>query len=167
VIARLLDMAEEQVDRIDRSEAPDLELLDLILRYVLDYPDRFHHPKENLVFARLRARNPGREADVAALLAEHEDLPPLTHRFAELVCQVEADASVPRARFVEEARRYIAVQRAHMARENALVLPAALAELDDEDWAAIDRAAIAVADPLNGGGDPGPFERLRDLILAA
>ena len=42
-----------------------------IMRYMAQHSDRFHHPKEDLIFAQLLKRDPGVRADVEDLIEEH------------------------------------------------------------------------------------------------
>jgi len=50
----LLDLIEDQLDHAD---LPDRELLRNIVDYFSGYPERCHHPVEDLVYRKLRARN--------------------------------------------------------------------------------------------------------------
>ena len=67
-IARLLNALEHQIEIFARAGAPDYDVIRGIAEYFLDYPDRCHHPKEDVVFDRLCARFP-RDAGVVGFLA--------------------------------------------------------------------------------------------------
>ena len=41
------------------------------MRYMTQYPDRFHHPREDLIFTQLLKRDPGVRDDIEDLLEEH------------------------------------------------------------------------------------------------
>ena len=49
--AKLLDLLEAQIGLFHRGEQPDYNLMLDIFYYMTHYPDRFHHPKEDLAFA--------------------------------------------------------------------------------------------------------------------
>ena len=48
--ARLLDLVEQQVDGFHADKSPDYELMRLIVYYLRHYPDRFHHPREDVYY---------------------------------------------------------------------------------------------------------------------
>ncbi len=53
--------------------------------------------------------------------------------------------------FTEALWRYLAFYREHMRLEETMVLPAAQAYLDDDDWAAVDAAFATNVNPLAHG----------------
>src|SRR6202051_3979827 len=59
-IETLLLVLERELDIFDRAEQPDYEVVQAIIDYFRDYPDRCHHPKEDAVFAKLKTRDPRR-----------------------------------------------------------------------------------------------------------
>jgi len=57
-IAKLLELIESEILAIEVGKTPDYPLLQDIMRYMTHYPDRYHHPKEDLIFAQLLKREP-------------------------------------------------------------------------------------------------------------
>ena len=57
-MALLYDLIGRELRVFKNGELPDYELVKKILDYCLAYPDQCHHPKEDLVFRKLRARDP-------------------------------------------------------------------------------------------------------------
>src|SRR6266568_1797689 len=57
-IETLLRVLERELDIFDRAERPDYEVVQAVIGYFEDYPDCCHHPKEDVVFAKLKARDP-------------------------------------------------------------------------------------------------------------
>ncbi len=70
----LLNALEKQVATFERGDAPDYEVIGATLEYFLNFPDLHHHPKENLVFTKLRERDASAAASVGDLHREHEEL---------------------------------------------------------------------------------------------
>lgn len=168
VISRLLRLIEREVEQFRSGGDADLVLLELVLAYMADYPDRFHHPKEDLIFAALKRRHADSAAFVGRLSLEHERVAKLTRDLAALVERLIEDASMARNVFVDAANSYLTFQRVHMAFENEILFPAALAHLEPQDWAELDAELETLADPLSGAGrDAGRFQRLREAILPA
>ena len=52
VLAHILEALDRQQALIHAGHEPDYELLEEILSYMADYPDRFHHPTEDAIFQR-------------------------------------------------------------------------------------------------------------------
>jgi len=86
-MGRLLDAVERQLERFDRGETPDYDILQGVLDYALTYPDLYHHPKEDLVYARLRLRDPAAADSLTDLQAEHHTLAEVTRRFCAASCK--------------------------------------------------------------------------------
>ena len=163
----VLDLLEREVDAFEAGEPFDGELWDQILDYLRDFPAEVHHPKEDLIYRRLMARDRAAAPALHDLEAEHVRLAATLERLAELVEAVERDVELPRALLIGSARDFLAFQRRHMAREEEAFLPFAEAQLEAEDWAAIGRQAEGGPDPLAGGKAEQRFKALREAILKA
>ena len=58
----------------DATARPRFQVLRSMVRYIDEYPEKLHHPKEDEhLFARLLARAPESRVLVEALQAEHEE----------------------------------------------------------------------------------------------
>ena len=165
-MGRLLRALERQLDVFDRGGTPDYDVVQGVIDYCLDYPDLYHHPKEDLVLERLRQRDPAAAEEVGDLVALHEALGSLTRRFAEAMDNVVHGAEVSRDAVAELAREFLEVYRKHIAMEETTFFPAALAALEEEDWEAIELRLGARVDPLFVGAPDARFARLREDILA-
>ncbi len=84
-MAKLLSALERQLAVFDQGESPDYDIVQGVIDYCLNYPDLYHHPKEDLVLERLQAVDPVAAAGIGDLAAEHQDLANLTRRFAAAV----------------------------------------------------------------------------------
>lgn len=164
-IARILDLLAREVIAFNQGRAPDYYLVELILDYILGYPQLVHHPKEDLLFERLQSRAPDAAADVGDLKREHAELATLTRRFSAAVGNILHDAELPREWFVDVANDFLTFMRRHMQMEEVTFYPAALRALSDEDWRQIDAVIEAPADPLFGGKVDARYRVLYDEIL--
>src|SRR5260370_24684371 len=70
-IEKLLLVLERELLVFNRGERPDYHVVRSVIEYFQDYPDRCHHPKEDMVFEKLKARDPIAAASVGDLEAEH------------------------------------------------------------------------------------------------
>lgn len=148
--ARLLALAEEEVAGDGR--APDLELLREVFAYMTSYPDRFHHPREDLLFARLAARAPATCADVEDLRRLHRLVAERGARLlADLTAAVERTPA-PRSVVEPAVQEYVALFREHMEVEERL-FPLAWAHLRREDCDRVRAVVVTEDDPIFGALD--------------
>lgn len=163
--ARLLNILEGQLAIFDAASRPDYEILTGIAEYFTGFPERCHHPKEDLVYRKLRERDPAAAQIVGDLEAEHERIAELAQRFREAVSNVMGEAEMPRSAFDAVLRQFIAEQRRHMEMEAESFFSRAIARLTDADWAEIDAQVSDEQDPLFGPEVAEEFAKLRDDIL--
>ena len=60
---RLLNLLEGQLQLLHDDGSPDYELMLDIMYYMTHYSDLLHHPKEDIVFARIKARDASARRD--------------------------------------------------------------------------------------------------------
>ena len=70
-IEKLLAILERELEVFDRGDRPDYEVIRAVISYFEVYPEVYHHPQEDLVFAKLRTRDPVAAAKVGDLAREH------------------------------------------------------------------------------------------------
>ena len=165
-IARLLKALEHQLEIFDRGEQPDYDVLGAAADYFTDFPDRCHHPKEDMIFRRLQAKDPAAADSIGDLEAEHGEIGVLVGHFREAVENVRDEVEVPRSAFDAVMRHFIDRQRQHMEMEEKRFFPVATDVLGEEDWAEIDAQVTKEDDPLFGAGVSGKYESLLQDILA-
>ena len=166
-ILAVLGVLERQVGIFAAAEHPDYELMQAALDYCLGFPERYHHPKEDMVFDGLVRRDPAAAAAFGDLRAAHARLTQSLLGFASALHAVVADAEVPRDDFVRRAADFIALQRQHILAEETRFFPVAAEALTAQDWRDIADTLTLTADPLGKAGASGDarFEALRREIL--
>jgi len=164
-LSDLLGLIEDQVAAADAGMPMDEELLSLACEYFFDYPDRCHHPKEDLVYRRLSERDPDLRAGVRDLVTEHRRLHELTEAFAEAVHRLreEPQTAEPSAR--EVIREFTVRYRQHMRDEDERFFPLAWERLSKDDWDILDFAVFDRDDPLFDHAAEERFSVLRQRIL--
>lgn len=166
VIARIMNVFEDEVNALESKGEFDIDLVRLIIRYMEEYPDRFHHPKEELLFDAVAARDPEFRERASVIRAQHRALPDLTAEVKAIVEAIDFGESRPRIEVLRTFRAYIEYERDHIVSESGGLFPDIDDILSPEDWALAEARVAALEDPLTGGRDPGPYKRLQDLILA-
>jgi hemerythrin-like domain-containing protein len=142
-LKHLADMAQ------DARVKPEFQVFRSMLRYIDEYPERLHHPKEDeYLFARLVKRHPAAGRLVDQLQDEHV-------QGAKLVRELERKLLFFEEAWPEGAREFLGAVDAyadfhwkHMRREELEVLPLAEKHLTEDDWRAMDRAFQANEDPI-------------------
>ncbi len=151
----------------DRDERPDFRLLHAIIDYIVEYPDRWHHPKEDqYLFTALARREPKAKNLLQELEAEHrggEILIETLRRQLEAYARGEQDAMLA---FVDAVEHYAQFQWEHMRKEEDLVLPMARQALTVEDWREVADAFRANDNPLSGVRTKTEVESLYRTILS-
>jgi len=164
-IEKLLTVLERELEIFDRGGRPDYEVIRTIISYFTVYPEVYHHPQEDLVFAKLKTRDPAAAARVGDLAGEHQKGADRLRRVAHAVDSVLVDEEVLRETVDAIIRDFIEHERRHMMMEDRYFFPAALKELKPQDWTEIASALTARKDPLFSDTAEARFEALRAHIL--
>ena len=163
-LTRVLDVLEQEVKSYERRGRINRDIVGDVLDYCRGYPALCHHPKEDLIYRKLRlAAEPAAMDTVGDLLVEHETLAALTDQLQAAVDNLLSGAEQNRAQFVRVAQTFIERHRHHMKAEDEELFPLAKQCLSVQDWAEIDRQATA----LEASQPTGAFgERLAALSQA-
>jgi hemerythrin-like domain-containing protein len=164
-MAALVKTLEWQLAEFEAGGAPDYDVIRSVIDYFLSFPDLYHHPKEDLVFGRLKQRAPATAERIGDLRREHEALAARTRELSAGLKAVLDEAHVPRESFVRWARAFIDLQSRHMQMEETKFFPAALELLVEDDWQQLEAAMTTPEDPLFGERVGERFEHLRKSIL--
>ncbi|MEY9422036.1 hemerythrin-like domain-containing protein [Bradyrhizobium japonicum] len=164
-IEKLLAILERELEVFDRGDRADYEVIHAVISYFEVYPEIYHHPQEDLVFARLRARDPVAAAKVGDLAREHQKGAQLLRRVAQAVDSVLAEREILREDVDLIVRDFIAHERRHMRMEDREFFPVALKVLKLQDWTEIASAATSHNDPLFSDVAEERFDTLRAHIL--
>ncbi len=164
-LSKLLDIFEQQMEAFERGEDVDYDLVERILDYFLSYPEQCHHPKEDLIYARMQEKLGGQPGSGKSLQAEHEDITALTNAVMDAIQKVLGEAELSRNWVLTTSRNFLTAYRRHIELEEGVFFPKALKTLAPEDWADIDARATDREDPLFGEKTEKRFEALRRYLL--
>lgn len=147
-IRGMLSCFEAQLDRFERAERPDYEILEGSIAYCQEYLDRWHHPREDAALDVLRRRAPTEAQACDDLEDQHRRLARTMSEVVKLFEAVEQDMEYPRARLVEMGRILVDDYRRHLDWEEINFFPALVDHLLPEDWREIAPPFADAADPL-------------------
>lgn len=164
-IEKLLLVLEHELEVFDRSGRPDYEILQSIIQYFQDYPESCHHPKEEMIFEKLKLRDPAAAKRFGDVEAEHGLEARRLRHFARAVDYILADQEFLRESFHLAVHDFIEHQRQHLQKEERLLFPAAVKALRSDDWAEIDARLDDRKDPLFNSVVEDGFRNLQRTIL--
>lgn len=163
--ARLLGLMDRQLDRVEAGARADFALMADAMGYMTGYADRYHHPREDLLFERLRERDRSLSEVLDTLEREHQALATRGRAFLGVLSGVVDGALAERAKLEVQGREYVAFLRAHMQREDNEVFARADNALAESDWRQIDEALEVQEDPLFGRVVQEDFQDLYRHIM--
>lgn len=135
----------------DAKVRPRFQVLRSMLRYMDEYPERLHHPKENdHIFSRLVAREPSARPLVEELQAEHEEGARLIRELERSLLFFEEGWPAGAREFQQAVDAYADFHWKHMRKEEQQLMPLAERALTAEDWKAINAAFAENRDPVAG-----------------
>jgi hemerythrin-like domain-containing protein len=164
-IAQVIGCLDRQIRIFGTGGHADFEIIAAALDYFEGFPDKYHHPKEDLLLARLKERDRTSARVVGDLAQAHVELGDNLRTFSAAVRAVLLDAELPREAFMKEARAFIDLQRSHLEMEEAAFLPAAQQALTADDWSELAASVPKVLDPLHRGAEKSKYDSLRQNIL--
>ncbi len=165
---RLLSILESQIGLFHEGAGANYELMLDIVDYLTQFPDRFHHPREDIAFGKLAERDPSIRIRVRELFGEHKVIASAGKRLVEQLDGILGGAMLARESIKVDAATYIAYYRQHMAGEETDLFPRAEGVLSDEDWRAVGDAITPEADPLFGAKVGERYQQLyRQIVLAS
>ena len=163
-IERLLAILERELEVFDRGDRPDYEVIRAILSYFEVYPEVYHHPQEDLVFAKLKLRDPAAAAKIGDLAREHQKGAASLKRVVQVVENVLAGREILRQDVDAIIRGFVEHERRHMMMEDCDFFPAAVKALKPQDWTEIAAATTSRKDPLFSDDAEARFELVRAHI---
>jgi hemerythrin-like domain-containing protein len=164
-IEKLLLVLERELSVFDRGERPDYQVVHAVIAYFLVYPTAYHHPQEDMVFEKLKARDPAAAANIGDLAAQHRSGTERLRRVAQAVEGVLSDREVLRHTVHDIILDFIEHERHHIAMEERDFFPAAVEALKREEWAEIASRLTDQKNPLFSETVEEKFDAVRGYIL--
>jgi hemerythrin-like domain-containing protein len=116
-IEKVLCVLEQELTVFDRDGRPDYTKIKAVIRYFQEYPDCCHHPKEDLIFEKLKVRDPAAATRIGDIEVEHQDGAEKLQRLEDMMRSVLAGHDIPPKTFADVMREFIDQERKHMEME--------------------------------------------------
>ncbi len=168
-LQRLLNCLSEEIDCFDydSKRSADLTIILNALEYISVYHDKWHHPLEDVIFARLLKKDiKQNEIDlIHQLEKEHKSISGETDKITHLFKMASRDCIIQINELIKSARFFILAQQAHMKNENEYIYPLIDQKITDQDWAEIEKETTPSDDPLFNEQSRSKFDQLYQFIL--
>ena len=165
-IAAVLHSLEYVVHKLEEGAEPSFQLLSAMLEYIVEYPERCHHPKEDrYLFKMLRSRNPDSAPLIDELEAEHVRGGELLKELQQALAHYQSEGHAALRDFAQSVAVYAEFHWQHMTKEEDVLIPVAKQSLTDSDWEKMANAFLANDNPLVGLKPKEHFAQLFDRIL--
>ena len=133
----------------DASIEPEFRAFRAMIRYIDEYPERLHHPKEErFLFARLATTWPASRPLIERLESEHREGARLVRELERALLLFEDGAAHGRRDFAEIVDLYAQFHWDHMRLEEEELLPLAERYFTPQDWKVADEGFSSNTDPI-------------------
>ncbi len=160
-IASVMEIFSQQLEAVATGELVDTHIMYETMDYMVCWPDRYHHPREDLVYSRVAEIDAGAADSVDSLQREHDTMGISGRKLlADIVRWREGEITGDTV--VKGGRAYIDQMYVHMNSEEELVFPQIESILGIEDWRelAVEDRLQPAADPVFGGRVDREFRNL-------
>lgn len=160
----MLDLLEQESNRLFDGEDTDFELLHDIMLYMTVYPDAVHHPKEDRVYAELKAVRPDLSIGFDRITVDHRNIEELGLKLRNDIASVISGSMVPKNSVVADSLRYVNTLRGHMQWEE-LDLFRRVEEMVAEGHELIEASTyLQASDPVFGPEVEEKFQRIFESV---
>lgn len=132
-MATVMQLFLDQLQALDEGQTVDAHVLYEIMEYMVSWPDRYHHPREDLIYSRVAELSPKAADEVDTLQRDHDKT---AENGNKLLLDIQAwrDGTQPAAKLVKAGRAYVDHIYEHMNVEEKVVFPHIESVLTLEDW---------------------------------
>jgi hemerythrin-like domain-containing protein len=160
----MLNLLEQESNRLFDGEDTDFELLYDIMHYMTVYPDAVHHPKEDRIYAEIKAARPDLSVGFDRITVDHRHIAELGVRLRDEVASINAGGIIPKKSVVADTLRYVNTLRGHIQWEE-LDLFRRVEEMVEEGHELFEAATfLQTSDPVFGPEVEANFSRLFDSV---
>ncbi|MFW1676162.1 hemerythrin domain-containing protein [Pontibacter sp. JAM-7] len=161
---RLLELLSHELAALKRGDGADLNLLADVIRYIADYADGYHHPREDELYAFFAGRDQALDKVLGCCVDEHHGLTQHTRTLRQTLEEVLNDAVLPLTVLTEQLEQYLAEQKAHLDYEEGTLFPMLRAVAEEADWTLLASDLPSRQDPLFGAQQAAEYMSLYQAL---
>lgn len=140
--SRLLSLLSREVSQLVDSPRRTLPLIREAFTFIIDYLDRHHHPREDVLYATLARRSSRHARVLTRLRREHQNTALLSQRIYDRLHELASTADPCQlARVAANIDRFVDQSREHIDREEQIMYCGASHVLSRKEWRAIEAGA--------------------------
>jgi hemerythrin-like domain-containing protein len=132
-MATVMKLFADQLDSIEAGELVDTHVVYEIMDYMVSWPDRFHHPREDLIYARVAELDKKAVDEVDTLQRDHDHTAKTGRKMLGSIERWRL-GEVTGPVLIKQGREYIDHIHKHMNLEEQLVFPRIEETLTLQDW---------------------------------
>jgi len=150
-IASVLALFSDHINAIERGAMVNTSVIYEIMDYLVSWPDRHHHPREDLIYDYVVDVDDGMRGSRKKLASDHDRMARNGRELLQCIESWRAGVSDGKE-LVRLGREYVQRSYAHMALEEQEIFPAIDALLTRDDWQTLsaDDQFTPVRDPVFG-----------------
>ena len=156
----LLDILEQQVEKLQPGRIADYPLMLDVVDYLSRYPDQYHHPREDLLFASLARNDTAFLPYQKRLEREHRTIETYNKQLYGQLRGIVAGRRVQQHQLRQTLQRYVSGYRDHMDFESSKIFPRAKGKLGKRELREISAQTRYTDDPIFGISVQQPYRRL-------
>ena len=167
VIEQVLSCLEKMTGQFQTKKKLDSAVATDALKFIRNFADKCHHGKEeDRLFPALEKKDrfPRGCGPTEVMRAEHEHGRTLVHGMSDAIVDAKSDKAVAVERFARNARRYVALLREHIHKEDDCLFPNARMSLDEHEREALSLAFEKVEHEEMGVGTHEKFLALANSL---
>jgi len=150
-MATVMQLFVDQLKALEGGEQVDSHVVYEVMDYMVSWPDRFHHPREDIIYSRVAELDSKAADEVDTLQRDHDKS---AENGRKLLKEIQGwrDGDVSPAKIVKSGRAYVDHIYEHMNVEEKVVFPHIESVLSLEDWRELaeDDQLEAVSVPVFG-----------------
>lgn len=150
-LRRILFLLEQLLIEIYRGTSTDYQMVQRILAYIQDYPERVHHPAEDAMFSVILKKgleNNKLHGDIVNLMKDHSQIEAITREAIKAVEPVVSSSHHDISRTGKILCTLIERQRSHLLFEEMNIYPYISEHLSGEHWDQIADIIPDTEDPV-------------------
>jgi hemerythrin-like domain-containing protein len=160
----MLNLLELESNRLFDGYDTDFELLHDIMHYMTVYPDVVHHPKEDRIYAEVKAVRPDLSIGFDRITVDHRHIAELGFKLRNDIESVTSGGVIRKKAVVADTLRYVNTLRGHMQWEE-LDLFRRIEEMVAEGHELIESSTfLQTTDPVFGPEVEEKFARLFESV---
>jgi len=133
-INQLLRILRKKIVALENDESINYQLVKVIISYLKNYSDKYHHPMEDMIYAYYLKYRVVPDEVANRLEREHASIKKATIALDELIEMVLLDAIVPQQQCIDRLTKFVDMQALHLMYEESQIIPAIRDSLTADDW---------------------------------